>query len=213
MSIISSPLFNEHRGKLGNVIFYKVKNQMRVRTNPLVFKDKKSPEQLKQRQKLKMGLRLYQKLDFAFLYSWRQEAEKLPMNGCNLFIKENMVNITQDGAIADPAKLKITTGSLAKPTNLRVESSTKKLITVTWDTKKLSDLLYDDILQIGIYGYITDIGEECICYLREARAIRMDGRCQFEMPEGKGTLHFYVCFKSLYTNEHSDSVYLGSWEV
>lgn len=213
MSIISSALFNEASGSFGNIILYKVKNQMRIRVKSMVHKDKKSPKQLAQRKKLKTVLKLYQNLDHTFVCSWQQQSEALPMNCCNLFIKENIANISPEGNIISPENLKISTGPLQKPTTLKVELSTEKLMTVTWDTDDLPYLLYDDILQIGVYGYITEIEEDGIYYLREARAIRMDGKCQFEMPEGRGELHFYVCFKSLYTNEYSDSVYIGSWEV
>lgn len=212
MGIISSPLFNDASGSLGNIVIYKVKNQIRIRAKPLSHRDKKSSKQLTQRQKFKKCLQLYQFLDNAFLYSWRQKANDLVMNSCNLFIKENIHNISAEGEIADPAILKICTGPLSLPENLQTESETPGLILLRWDTQDIPTLQYDDILQIGVYGILDDIEQEAIVYLKEAKATREEGQCQFKIPPGQGMLHFYACFKSLYTNEYSDSAYLGSWE-
>lgn len=211
MGIISSPLFNDASGSLGNIVIYKVKNQIRIRTKPLSHKDRKSHKQLTQRQKLKKCLQLYQFLDNAFLYSWRQRAKDLIMNSCNLFIKENIHNINTEGEVANPAILKICTGSLSLPENLQAESNLPGSILLKWETRDIPVLQYDDILQIGVYGMIYDIEQKAIFYLKEAKATREEGQCQFKIPPGEGMLHFYACFKSLYTNEYSDSTYLGSW--
>lgn len=211
MGIISSPLFNDASGSLGNIVIYTVKGQVRIRAKTMGYRDKKSPEQLKQRLKLKKCLQLYQFLDYAFLYSWRQATEQIVMNGCNLFIKENIQNISSEGQVADPAKLKICTGPLPLPANIKVENSNGS-ITLRWDTGDMSMLQYDDMLQIGVYSFQSDKQQEMIYYLRDAKASRREGMCQFNIPQDKGKLHFYACFKSIYTNEYSDSVYLGSWE-
>lgn len=47
-------LFDSGQGKLGNLVFYKVNGQGIVRTKPEHFRDKKSPAQLSQRQRLKV---------------------------------------------------------------------------------------------------------------------------------------------------------------
>lgn len=213
MGIISSPLFTDAKGTLGNIIIYKVKNQVRIRAKPLVHKDRKSPKQLKQRAKLKTALALYQKLDYAFKRSWQICAETSPMNGCNLFIRENIGNIGPDGEIIDWAELKINHGPLLQANHLRVAESDERTVTVSWDTETLEAITFDDLVQIGVYGYLEATEEESIYYLRETKSNRKTGRCTFEIPEGKGILHFYICFKSIYTNESSDSLYIGSWEA
>ena len=53
MSIIISPLFTDARGALGGVVIYKACGQVRMRTKPFSFRDKKSDKQIAQRQKLK----------------------------------------------------------------------------------------------------------------------------------------------------------------
>ncbi len=41
MSIIISPLFTDARGALGGVVIYKACGQVRMRTKPFSFRDKK----------------------------------------------------------------------------------------------------------------------------------------------------------------------------
>src|SRR5690606_37355290 len=47
-------LFESGRGKLGNLVLYKVGNNGYVRTRAAHFRDRKSPAQLAQRQKLQV---------------------------------------------------------------------------------------------------------------------------------------------------------------
>lgn len=210
MGIITSPLFTEARGSLGNIIIYKVGDQIRIRTKPLTHRDKKSVRQLAQRLKLKKCLSLYGLLDSIFLYSWRTKAKNTAMNGCNLFIKENIRNFTDEGEIADWANLKICAGSYPFPENWRVEQASPGMLTLCWNPEDQSVLAFDDILQIGAYGFADDDEEvETLFRVKNVRAVRREGECCFRIPASRSTLHFYACFKNLYTNEYTDSIYLG----
>ena len=46
MSIIISPLFTDARGALGGVVIYKACGQVRMRTKPFSFRDKKATSRL-----------------------------------------------------------------------------------------------------------------------------------------------------------------------
>ncbi len=198
---------------MGNIIIYKVKDQVRIRAKPAGHRDRKSAKQLKQRAKMKTALGLYQCLDYAFKRSWQIGAESLPMNGCNLFIRENIGHIGADGEVADWASLKISHGSLLQAKHPRMEDGKGNTLTVSWETDDLEAIEFDDLVQIGVYGYLEDEEESGIHYLRKVKCNRLAGKCTFEIPEGEGILHFYLCFKSIYTNDASDSVYLGSREA
>lgn len=212
MGIITSPLFTEARGSLGNVVIYKVGNQIRMRSKPLVHHDKKSDRQIAQRQKLKNSLELYRALDPVFAYSWRRKAKDVVMNGCNLFIKENIRNFNDEGEIADWANLKVSTGSYPFPGNWRVEQPSPGTLALCWNPDDGSALSCDDLLQIGAYGFEADDDEEKTLFrLSNVRAIRQEGECTFLLPASREALHLYACFKNLYTGEYSDSIYLGEW--
>ncbi|MDE5639803.1 MAG: hypothetical protein K2I47_08510, partial [Odoribacter sp.] len=133
MGIITSPLFTEARGTLGNVIIYKVGDQIRMRTKPLAHRDKKSDRQIAQRKKLKNCLELYSVLDPVFACSWRMKAKDMVMNGCNLFIKENIRNFNDEGNVADWANLKVSAGSYSFPENRQVEQTSPGRLTLRWD--------------------------------------------------------------------------------
>ena len=53
MAIAKSALFHELNGSLGNLIIYKVGDQIRVRGKTSHYRDAKSETQLKQRSKVK----------------------------------------------------------------------------------------------------------------------------------------------------------------
>lgn len=211
--IINSSLFNEAKGSLGNMIVYTVKGQVRVRAKSMSHKDKKSIRQLEQRQRIKGITRLYQLLDFAFLYSWKERTRQMTMNGCNLFIKENIGNITPEGQVDDPALLRISTGPLPLPREFRLSRDENEDFILTWDTDKqeLETIRYDDLLQIGVYGYSLEVKETAVLHLRHVKPSRRDCQCRFGLPPGTGVRHLYASFKCLYTNEYSESVYIGSY--
>lgn len=212
MGIITSPLFTEARGTLGNIIIYKVGNQIRMRSKPLAHRDKKSAKQLAQRQKLKNCLGMYCALDPVFACSWRMQAKDLVMNGCNLFIKENIRNFDEEGKVIDWANLKISAGTSCFPGNWRVEQTSPGRLTLRWNPDDESLLASDDLLQIGAYGFEDeDENTEALFRLSGVRAIRREGECSFLIPASRGTLKLYACFKNLYSGEYTDSVYLGEW--
>lgn len=212
MSIITSPLFTEARGTLGNVIIYKVGDQIRMRTKPLAHRDKKSDRQIAQRKKLKNCLELYSVLDPVFACSWRMKAKDMVMNGCNLFIKENIRNFNDEGNVADWANLKVSAGSYPFPENRQVEQTSPGRLTLRWDPDDESALTFDDLLQIGAYGYEDDDEDIKVLFrIKDIRAIRREGECSFLIPASRTPLHLYACFKNLYTGEYTDSVYLGEW--
>lgn len=213
MAVVSSPLLNEARGKLGNVIIYSVNGQVRFRSKPMQHKDCKSKGQLKQRGKMKGVMKTYRYLDFTFLYSWKERTKDMIMNGCNLFVKENIGHFNDAGEI-EPCRLKISTGTLPVPENILVERDENGEIVLTWDNdQNLSGINGKDYLLIGIYGNRSKIRHPVIYSLDSIRSLRKDCQCSFRLPQEKGIQHVYCCFKSQFTNEYSDSVYLGSWEA
>lgn len=213
MAIINSPLFSNATGQLSGMVIYKVGNQTRMRCKTSSYHDKKSARQLAQRQKLKECLKLYGVLDGIFLYSWRGKAQDMNMNGCNLFIRENIRNFNDDGKIADWSKLKICAGSYSFSPSWQVEKDTPDTLTLRWEPEPETRTAFEDVLYIGAYGYNENDPEGWISLFRvdDVRANRQDGICRFRIPGSKAPLQLYACFKNPYTGEYTDSVYLGEW--
>ena len=64
MAIAKSALFHELNGSLGNLIIYKVGDQIRVRGKTSHYRDAKSETQPKQRSKVKTIAKLFSFLDY-----------------------------------------------------------------------------------------------------------------------------------------------------
>lgn len=216
MSTTSSPLFTETKGSIGELIIYTVKKKVRIRSKPAQYKDKKSKKQVAQRSSMKGTIRLYQMLDWAFMPSWRERTKDMDMSGYNLFIKENIKNVVSEDCLVDPALLKISVGDLPIPKKFTLSKEENGDFVLCWDLdgENIDCMHYDDQLQIGVYGRDADNKEMEISYLKNVIPYRSACQCRFQLPEDKeGTLHLYACFKCPYTNEYSDSVYLGSLEA
>lgn len=216
MSTISSPLFTEAKGSIGEVIIYTVKRKVRIRSKPAQYKDKKSNKQVAQRSRMKGTTRLYQELDWTFQAAWRERTKDMDMSGYNLFVKENIKNVVSEDCLVDPSLLKISTGALTLPEKFTLSREENGDFLLSWDldSKGMDGIHYDDQLQIGVYGRYASDGVMEISHIKEAIPYRSACQCRFQLPEDKeGTLHLYACFKCPYTNEYSDSVYLGSWEA
>lgn len=212
MTIISSSIFKEAKGSLGNVVLYTVKGQVRMRAKAVKYTDRKSEGQLQQRKKLKHALELYQFLDRAFVFAWKEQSKQMVMNACNLFIRENIRHLGAEGEVTAPELLKITAGGLPLPPKITARQEEDHCITVEWEPQSIHHFGADDLLLIGIYGYSKGFRRKTISCQRQVLASRRDKGCRFALPRKEGVQHVYACFKSRYTEEYSDSVYLGSWE-
>lgn len=212
MSIIISPLFTDARGALGGVVIYKACGQVRMRTKPFSFRDKKSDKQIAQRQKLKNCLGMYRVLTPFFACSWRLKAKDLVMNGCNLFIKENIHNFNSEGNPIDWANLKVTGGTSPFSGDWQVEQTSPGMLTLRWNTGGIPVSALDDLLQIGVYGYEDEDEDRKVLFrLSSVRAVWEEGECTFAIPANRDTVQLYACFKNLYSGAYTDSVYLGEW--
>ena len=76
------------RGRVGNLVFYSVRGETRVRSLPLVKRTLRSPEQEMNRRRLIVAVRFYQRLKTLRLRDvWREATRETVINGYNLFLK------------------------------------------------------------------------------------------------------------------------------
>jgi hypothetical protein len=76
MATIDS-LFDSGRGRLGNLVFYKMKGRNIVRTKPEHFSDRKSPAQLAQRQRMQAVNNFLQPFSNLLSMTFDPESERL----------------------------------------------------------------------------------------------------------------------------------------
>ena len=211
MAIIHSTAIGEAQGQLGDMIFYKVGGQLRVRMKPTQVKDKKSPKQLAQRARVRGVADLYSMLDPQIVADWKMLTEGTTMNGYNLFMSRNIKNIDGEGKVIKRDTVCITQGDLEVPQWVRMEPAEDGKMLITWDKAHGGDSdAYYDRLQIAVHSEIGGEYEE-IVVTDENAAYRKDGQYLWQLPEVPGVAYVYGFFRGkYYQNDVSDSFYLGA---
>ena len=120
------------RGRIGNMIFYRVRGVTRIRSVPL---SAVRPDALKcrtARLRLIAAVRFYQRLqDSRFRDIWRMAAKDTAINGYNLFVKQN-IHVFNDRTLFDPVRLQLVFGALPPMNCLELSEQTGRRIVLTW---------------------------------------------------------------------------------
>lgn len=211
MGIVKASIAGEIRGKLGNVVIYKVGEQLRVRTAPGRVKDPKTPGQLAHRARVRGMASLFHQLDRQLYYYWKELTEGTGMNAYNLFVSKNIKNMTGEGEVADVSEMCLTQGDIAEPYQLTTERNPEQ-VTLRWergeDEGSCASL---DVLQIAVYAPQAAKREK-IWLQTEFAAQRKDKSYTWPVPqEIEGPFHAFGLFKNRYNNEVSMSFYIGSF--
>ncbi len=102
------------QGRVGNVVFYRVKGRTYIRSVPLKYRDANTAMQRSNRLRLMVATRFYQRLQGTFLIDvWRLAAGELAMNGFNLFMKMNL-QVFNTRTLFEPPRLKMSFGVLPR---------------------------------------------------------------------------------------------------
>lgn len=212
MSVAKSALFSGIRGTFGNIVVYEVNGQTRIRTKPGGYKDCKSEKQLQQRQRFKKVTELYHSLDMGLNAAWKQMTQGTNLTAFNLFVKTNIRNFTAEGKIADPARLKVCCGRLPLSEGLQATISPDGTVSLNWQYNSLRKEGANELLKLVLYEPERKGGPGI--YIRNGMSVlRKEGHCDFCLPDTlKGNIHLYILFWGRYTNEFSDSAYIGSLE-
>ena len=186
---------NVIRGRIGNMIFYRVRGVTRIRSVPL---SAVRPDALKcrtARLRLIAAVRFYQRLQDTRLRDiWRMAAKDTAMNGYNLFVKQN-IHVFNERTLFDPMNC------------LELAEQTGRRIVLTWK---------NSLEPAGVRA--TDrVGVVALCegkmysplWLDKAVSYRQEQRVAVEL-EGlpAGTVHLYCFFVSADGTAYSPGSYL-----
>lgn len=211
MGVIKPGVLGNAKGKVGNLIFYEVNGQLRVRQCPGEVKNPRSPKQTAQRTRMKGIADLYGCFDWFIYYNWKSVTEGTTMNGYNLFMSCNIRNLDGNGEIIDHSQLWVTKGDLLVPRWVKMEAGEGGKMLITWDTAAGdTPLSENDRLQIAVHTIREDKSDKDIMVATETQAERRTGRYEWTVPEQVGKAHVYGFFKGKYEDTASDSFYLGS---
>lgn len=210
MATFESNLLESLRGKIGHFIFYKVKNQLRIRAAPTEYRDANTPEQQSARRRLTACVRFYQRMkETALREAWKTAADKTDeSSGYTYYLKTNMSVFLGDGNISDFSRLTLCPGSgIPGADRMMVHRDADNSVTLTWDNNS------------GKHS-ARNTDRLAIAYLRENRAFtilfaelppvcRADERIAFQLPATPGiTTHLYCYFVSAEGNTYSPDTYL-----
>ena len=185
----------EIRGKVGNMVFYKVGNEIRVRSTANDFQDADSEGQRSGRSRLRVATLFYQRLTKTISRRiWKLAATGTSQNGFNLFMKKNMMVFTPCGNVGDFSRLCLTAGVLQQVNHLEVAEDNGKQVTLTWkvgiDSPSAGD---DDRLRV-----IVLLNDRCFSpfIVEGVDARRKDGRMTFRLERTRGQAAHLYCFFS-----------------
>ena len=185
----------EIRGKVGNMVFYKVGNEIRVRSTANDFQDADSEGQHPGRSRLRVATLFYQRLTKTISRRiWKLAATGTSQNGFNLFMKKNMMVFTPCGRVGDFSRLCLTAGVLQQVNHLEVAEDNGKQVTLTWkvgiDSPSAGD---DDRLRV-----IVLLNDRCFSpfIVEGVDARRKDGRMTFRLERTRGQAAHLYCFFS-----------------
>lgn len=195
------------RGRVGNLVFYSVRGETRVRSLPLLKRISHSPEQELNHRRLIVAVRFYQRLKTLRLRDvWREATRETTINGYNLFLKQNL-HVFNERTLFDPAGLSMTAGTLPRMNGLALVSQVEDEITVAWknslemDGERAHDRLCAVVLFEG--RMYTPV------WLEGIEACRRNRRATFglgRVPSGRA--HLYCFFASPDGQAYSPSDYL-----
>ncbi len=121
------------QGRVGNVVFYRVKGRTYIRSVPLKYRDANTAMQRSHRLRLMVATRFYQRLQRTFLIDvWRLAAGELAMNGFNLFMKMNL-QVFNTRTLFEPPRLKMSFGVLPRLNHPEAEVREGNRIQLTWN--------------------------------------------------------------------------------
>ena len=189
---------NVIRGRIGNMIFYRVRGVTRIRSVPL---SAVRPDALKcrtARLRLIAAVRFYQRLQDTRLRDiWRMAAKDTAMN----------IHMFNERTLFDPARLLLVSGTLPPMNCLELAEQTGRRIVLTWK---------NSLEPAGVRA--TDrVGVVALCegkmysplWLDKAVSYRQEQRVAVEL-EGLpvGTVHLYCFFVSADGTAYSPGSYL-----
>ncbi len=212
MAIGKSVLLDGLRGKIGNVIFYRVGEEVRVRSRSSRYRDAKTPEQQAQRSRVKGVAALYNGLSSQLLVYWKEQAVGTNLTGYNLFMRSNIHNVGPDGNLLNPQELLVVQGNLPQPSWVKAELTSRGIMQLAWDTDTPEYKNSEDRLCIVVYAPHKE--ETPRIRIVESTAIeRKTGIFDWSIScDENGPLYFYGFFKSKLTNDISTGFYLGAVE-
>lgn len=187
-----SIIFGRYKGKIDNVIVYTHRKRRCIRRMPANMIIPSSPGQIAQQERIAAIAIFYHALKEAGVFPyWQKAAEGLLLTGYNLLVKLNLPAFSGEGSICDFSKLRITTGQLPLPDEMKLQQGDNGEWILSWSNTLNTPLAEaDDRLKLIV---MKDYETFDVEQLDAGDCCRKDCRITFRIPEKvKDYSHLYV---------------------
>jgi len=200
-------LFDSGKGKLGNLVFYKVGGQGRVRTQAEHFHDRKSPAQLAQRQRLQVTTSFLKPFRDIIRITFAAEANgRSAVHAARAYNMRNALTGEYPDISVEKSRALLSRGPLPVPVNAAVSAQPEGLL-IEWDNSAdaASHHPYDTLVVMALSA---ETGRSDYLFT-EAR--RSDGRYLWKtaLPIGNALPDVWITFRNRQETEMSNSMYAG----
>jgi hypothetical protein len=198
-------LFESGRGKLGNLVFYKVGNQGRVRTRAAHFRDRKSPKQLAQRQRMQVALGFLKPFSNLIRITYAAEAVgRSAMQAAQSYNMRNALAGEYPDIYVDKSKALLRRGPLPLPVSPTLTALTEGLL-IEWEngSEATGRHLHDNLVVM-----VKSPEKENVDF-RFTEARRSDSHYMWKPALPEGNVDVWIAFRDPGQTEMSDSMYLG----
>src|SRR5690554_4677005 len=159
MAVIEN-LFNSGRGRLGNLVFYKMNGQGIVRTKPAQYKDRKSPAQLAQRQRLQVVNRFLKPFSALLKITFPPETTgRTARTEAFSYIMRNALTGDYPIICIDKSKVLLCRGPLPLPERVTVTAQSDGLL-IEWENgSKVTGSRAGDTLILMAYSEVSGMAD------------------------------------------------------
>lgn len=192
-------------GSLGNLILYKMNGKNYVRTKPSQYRDKKSPAQLAQRQRLQVISKFLTLFREPLRVTFAAEAEgRSALQAAQSYNMRNALAGEYPGIYVDKNKVLLSTGPLPVPARASVKIHPEGLL-IEWDNgKDGSKSASGNILVVMALS-----GKEDWCEYKFTGVSRSTGKYIWKLNfpiEENDLPDVWIAFQNARTKQMSDSV-------
>ncbi len=202
-------LFESGQGKLGNLVFYKVGGKGRVRTRAEHFRDRKSPAQLAQRQRLQVVNGFLKPFREAIRITFAGEAlGRTAFQAAQSHIMRNALVGEYPDIYVDKSKALLSRGTIPLPVSASVKSHPEGLL-VEWGNgeEAVGKAAGDTLVVMGLFE------PDSSCLYQFTAISRSDGRYLWMLSrqgQEESLPDVWIAFRNRQETQMSDSMYIWS---
>ena len=205
MARYQSKGFNRFSGRVGNVIYYKMRGEFYARASPAEVKDCRSELQLYYRERMRGTATFYGVVRQTLLaLVWQAVGRRKKRSAYNLFVQANIRAFNGTALLYD--LVRFSSGSLGLPHDLQACREGDK-VRLTWRNEKM---LSDERLADELW---------CVVMMEDMRfrivtpeaigSVRRDESAEIELSEERGKrIHLYCFFGSINRCDFSENLHL-----